>query len=162
VDTCVACGAANRDGARFCAACGERLERACAACGGIVDPTARFCDRCGTALDQGAGPSPLQARKVVTVVFTDLIDSTRAQEHMDPESVRRWIDRFYAVMRQEIEAHGGRLVKFLGDGVMALFGVPEVQEDDALRAVRAAMAMQSAFRDLVGGSPRALGGCASA
>jgi class 3 adenylate cyclase/tetratricopeptide (TPR) repeat protein len=85
-----------------------------------------------------------QSRKVVTVLFADVVGSTSSQEHMDPESVRRDMDRFYVAMRQAVETHGGRVVKFIGDAVMAVFGVPYVREDDARRALAAAAAMRDA------------------
>jgi len=91
---------------------------------------------------------PADARKVVTIVFADLIGSTSLHEHIDAESVTRLMDRYYRAMRGAIETHGGTVVKLMGDGVMAAFGVPRVAEDDALRAVHAGMAMQDAFRTL--------------
>jgi class 3 adenylate cyclase/tetratricopeptide (TPR) repeat protein len=86
------------------------------------------------------------ARKVVTVVFADLIGSTSLHERLDPESVSRLMDRYHRAVRVPIEAHGGTVVHLLGDGVMCAFGVPQVAEDDAIRAVRAAVAVQEAFR----------------
>ncbi|MEY2434541.1 MAG: hypothetical protein QOC92_4266, partial [Acidimicrobiaceae bacterium] len=85
---------------------------------------------------------------MVTLLFADIVGSTGTQEQMDPESVRRGMDRFYAAMRAAVEGHGGRIVKFIGDGVMAAFGVPDVREDDARRALAAASAMQDAFANL--------------
>jgi class 3 adenylate cyclase len=130
----------------------------CPSCGAVpASPDSRFCDRCGSPLGaaSGAAGQGAQARKVVTVLFADLVGSTATQEGMDPESVRRWLDRYYAVVRGEIEGRGGRVVKFIGDGVMAVFGVPEVREDDADRAVAAARAMQGAVAELggPGGAP---------
>jgi class 3 adenylate cyclase/tetratricopeptide (TPR) repeat protein len=92
------------------------------------------------------------ARKVVTVVFADLIGSTSLHERLDAESARGLMDRYYRVLRTAVEGHGGRVVKLLGDGVMAAFGVPRVAEDDAIRAVRAAVGMQQAFREHVAAS----------
>jgi class 3 adenylate cyclase len=89
------------------------------------------------------------ARKVVTIVFADLIGSTALHEGLDAESARRLMDRYYQALRAAVEAHGGTVVKLLGDGVMAAFGVPHVAEDDALRAVRAAVAIVQAVRVLV-------------
>jgi len=141
---CVACGADNRAGATFCSACGSTLTSACPACGAVPREGARFCDSCGTSLAAAAAPS----RKVVTVLFTDLSGSTRAQEQMDPEPVRRWMEHVYATLRAQVEAHGGRVVKFMGDGMMAIWGVPNVHEDDARRALAAAVSMQEAVDDL--------------
>jgi class 3 adenylate cyclase/tetratricopeptide (TPR) repeat protein len=89
-----------------------------------------------------------EARKVVTIIFADLIGSTSLHERLDPESVTRLMERYYRAMRGAVEAHGGTVVKLMGDGVMAAFGVPRVAEDDAIRAVRAGVAMQDAFREL--------------
>ncbi len=151
---CPGCGERNRDTARFCTYCGTTLVQRCPACDNEIVPGGRFCDSCGTAVDASV-PAPatvaaptVAARKVVTVLFADLTGSTALEERMDAESVRSILDRFYAAMRAEIERHGGRLVKFTGDGAMAAFGVPEVHEDDAARAVDAALAMRSELEQL--------------
>ncbi len=149
MDSCAACGVANREGALFCAACGASLVRACPACGAVPSRPARFCDQCGTALaGEPASATSQHARKLVTVLFADLAGSTSRQEKMDVEAVRTWVDRFHAALRQQIDAHGGRLVKLLGDGVMAVFGIPEVREDDARRALEAALGMQRALAEM--------------
>jgi class 3 adenylate cyclase/tetratricopeptide (TPR) repeat protein len=88
------------------------------------------------------------ARKTVTVLFSDVTGSTALGEELDPESLREVIQRYFAEMRSVIERHGGTVEKFIGDAVMAVFGVPQVHEDDALRAVRAAIDMQSALDTL--------------
>src|SRR6266498_1166242 len=88
------------------------------------------------------------ARKTVTVLFCDVTGSTALGEQLDPESLREVIQRYFAEMRTVIERHGGTVEKFIGDAVMAVFGVPQVHEDDALRAVRAAIDMQSALDTL--------------
>src|SRR3989454_6485835 len=85
------------------------------------------------------------ARKTVTVLFCDVTGSTALGEELDPESLREVIQRYFTEMRAVIERHGGTVEKFIGDAVMAVFGVPLVHEDDALRAVRAALEMQSAL-----------------
>ena len=90
------------------------------------------------------------ARKVVTILFADLAGSTALHERLDPESVNAFMENYYRAMRGAVEAHRGTVVKFLGDGVMAAFGVPRVAEDDAMRAVRAGVEMQQAFRQLAG------------
>ncbi len=89
-----------------------------------------------------------EARKVVTIVFADLIGSTALHERLDAESVRRVMDHYYRALQSAVEAHRGTVVKLLGDGVMAAFGVPRVAEDDAIRAVRAAVEMVQAVRVL--------------
>jgi class 3 adenylate cyclase len=88
------------------------------------------------------------ARKTVTVLFCDVTGSTALGEELDPESLREVIHRYFAEMQTVIERHGGTVEKFIGDAVMAVFGVPVVHEDDALRAVRAAIDMQAALDTL--------------
>src|SRR6266571_1594904 len=85
------------------------------------------------------------ARKTVTVLFCDVTGSTALGEKLDPESLREVIQRYFTEMRAVLERHGGTVEKFIGDAVMAVFGVPQIREDDALRAVRAAIDMQSAL-----------------
>lgn len=108
----------------------------CSACGGLVPSDARFCPSCGSA--QASASPPTEQRKTVTVLFSDVTGSTTLGERLDPESMRRVLARFFEVARGVIEAHGGTVEKFIGDAVMAVFGVPLLHEDDALRAVRAA------------------------
>src|SRR6202035_3015472 len=108
----------------------------CARCGAESPEGFRFCGACGAALDQT--PAPRQSRKVVTALFCDVTGSTALGEELDPEVLRGVLNRYFAVMRGVIERHGGTVEKFIGDAVMAVFGIPIVREDDALRAVRAA------------------------
>ena len=137
---CSSCGRVNRAGARFCGGCGKPLAAHCPACGADTEADARFCDGCGAAL--GARPADeAVARKVVSIVFADLVGSTSLHERLDAESTRRLMDRYYRTLHAVVEEHGGTVVKLLGDGVMAAFGVPRVAEDDAIRAVRAAVAV---------------------
>jgi len=141
--SCARCGRANRAGARFCGGCGTPLAPRCPACGNESELDAQFCDACGASL--GARPAGVageaEARKVVTVVFADLIGSTSLHERLDAESARRLMDRYYWTLQSAVEVHGGTVAKLLGDGVLAAFGVPRVAEDDAIRAVRAAVAI---------------------
>jgi class 3 adenylate cyclase len=146
---CAACGHQNGAAGRFCEECGAALARQCPACAAEVSPTAKFCSACGAPLAARPGDAAV-ARQVVTIVFADLAGSTSLHERLDAESTRRVMDRYYRALHAAVAAHGGTVVKLLGDGVMAAFGVPRVGEDDALRAVRAALAMQAAFRELVG------------
>src|SRR5512132_1653582 len=103
----------------------------CAKCGRDNAPDARFCSGCGVPIG-GDDPSH-EVRKVVTVVFIDLVDSTGLGEHLDPESLRRVISRYFDAMQAILERHGGTVEKFIGDAIMAVFGIPAVHEDDALR-----------------------------
>jgi class 3 adenylate cyclase/tetratricopeptide (TPR) repeat protein len=111
----------------------------CASCGAESQEGARFCADCGAAL---TAPPPREQRKTVTVLFCDVSGSTAFAESRDPEAVRAVMTRYYEVARAAIERHGGTLEKFIGDAVMAVFGVPTIREDDALRAVRAAQELR--------------------
>ena len=118
--------------------------RACPSCGAETPERARFCPVCGIAL-AGEAPGPQELRKVVTVVFCDLCGSTSLGERLDPESLRQVITRYYEAMRDALIRHGGTVEKFIGDAVMAVFGIPTLREDDALRGVRAAVEMRTAL-----------------
>src|SRR6185503_18530971 len=136
------------EGARFCNECAAPLVKSavCGGCGTTSPAGRKFCDACGASL----APRPAEktdARKVVTIVFADLIGSTALHERLDPESVSRLMDRYHRAVRMPVEAHGGTVVQLLGDGVMCAFGVPRVAEDDAIRAVHAAVAVQRAYRE---------------
>jgi class 3 adenylate cyclase/ketosteroid isomerase-like protein len=143
---CAGCGHANGPDARFCEECGSSLALRCPSCGAEVSATARFCSSCGSEI---APEQPTTgALKVVSVVFSDVVGSTELQEKLEAESVRRVMARFYQSMREVVERHGGAIQKFIGDAVVAVFGVPSVGEDDALRAARCAAAMAAALEDL--------------
>jgi class 3 adenylate cyclase/tetratricopeptide (TPR) repeat protein len=118
----------------------------CANCGQDNPDGFRFCGNCGIEL-AGTPPSR-EVRKTVTVLFCDVSGSTAMGERLDPESTRRVMSRYFEAMREAIERHGGTVEKFIGDAVMAVFGIPVVHEDDALRAVRAAADMRSALVEL--------------
>src|ERR671918_1921440 len=119
----------------------------CPACGRSNPPRAEFCMSCGAALPAD-GPSRQEARKTVTVLFCDVEGSTQLGDRLDPESVRQMMMRFFRAMRAVLEAHGGTVEKYIGDAIMAVFGIPRLHEDDALRAVRAAEEMQAAMDPL--------------
>ena len=114
----------------------------CAQCGQENPAGFRFCGACGAALAEA--PAPREVRKVVTVVFCDLTGSTELGDRSDPEALRATMRGYYEQMRTILERHGGTVEKFVGDAVMAVFGVPIAHEDDALRAVRAAWEMRAA------------------
>ena len=108
----------------------------CGNCGAENRDEARFCDSCGAPLGEAAPVR--EVRKTVTVFFCDVSGSTALGERIDPESLRRVMARYFETAKTIVERHGGTVEKFIGDAVMAVFGVPAVHEDDALRAVRAA------------------------
>jgi class 3 adenylate cyclase len=116
----------------------------CAQCHEENPEQARFCLSCGAPLERGA----MEERKVITVLFADLVDFTARAEHLDPEDVRRLLTPYYARVRAELERFGGTVEKFIGDAVMAVFGAPVAHEDDPERAVRAAFAIRDALAEL--------------
>ena len=115
----------------------------CSSCGRENNADARFCGACGAELD--AELSDAETRRVVTIVFTDVAGSTALGERLDPESLRRVMWRYFDTMQATLERYGGTVEKFIGDAILAVFGVPAVHEDDALRAVRAAFEMSEAL-----------------
>jgi len=126
----------------------------CAACGRENREEARFCDSCGASLAQ---PEVRELRKVVTVLFCDVTGSTALGEKLDSESLRRVMERYFALARDVLERHGGTVEKFIGDAVMAVFGIPVVHEDDALRAARAAHELREGMAGLNGDLQRDYG-----
>jgi class 3 adenylate cyclase/tetratricopeptide (TPR) repeat protein len=119
----------------------------CSSCGQENRTGARFCDACGAPLDGGRS-DVREVRKTVTVVFSDVVSSTALGERLDPESLRRVMSRYFDEVRTVLDRHGGTVEKFIGDAVMAVFGVPTLHEDDALRAVRAAVEIREALQAL--------------
>ncbi|MEW1718233.1 adenylate/guanylate cyclase domain-containing protein [Streptomyces sp. NPDC093109] len=136
---------------------------ACPGCHTRTAPGARFCSACGHALPPGPattvgpGPEPVASRRTVTVLFCDMTGSTALSERLDPEALRHVMLRYFTRMRACVEDHGGTVEKFIGDAVMAVFGVPLTHEDDALRAVRAALDMRDSLTDLNAELRRELG-----
>jgi class 3 adenylate cyclase/tetratricopeptide (TPR) repeat protein len=118
----------------------------CASCGRDNPPGAGFCNSCGAALASQAASR--EVRKTVTVLFCDLTGSTALGEQTDPEALRALLARYFERMKTIVESHGGTVEKFIGDAVMAVFGVPAAHEDDALRACRAAVEMRDALPEL--------------
>jgi class 3 adenylate cyclase/tetratricopeptide (TPR) repeat protein len=155
--TCPSCGTDNPSGARFCNGCGAQLARVCSSCGAENTPTARFCSECGQALaDQAAVertpgmPSAVAERRLVSVLFVDLVGFTTASEARDAEDTRELLTRYFDVARTTIARYGGTVEKFIGDAVMAVWGAPVAQEDDAERAVRAALELAATVPGLEG------------
>ncbi|HZC06306.1 MAG TPA: adenylate/guanylate cyclase domain-containing protein [Ktedonobacterales bacterium] len=174
---CPHCGADNAENARFCVSCGQPLPRACPNCGAVNPPGARFCNQCGFALDTPSAPGPLlgasgadlrsladaateddssaphpleetEQRRIVTVLFADLANSTALAESLDAEEMRAILADFFSAMSREIHRHGGSVEKYIGDAIMAVFGLPIAHEDDPMRAIRAALDMQASLREL--------------
>jgi class 3 adenylate cyclase/tetratricopeptide (TPR) repeat protein len=149
---CPDCGTPNPTSFRFCGGCGRSLERACSSCGAAVPLEFRFCGRCGAELipeeGEAARPGARGERKVVSVVFADLEASTELATRLDPEDLRAVYQPYFEAMAQEIERHGGTVEKFIGDAVVGVFGAPAAHEDDPVRAVRAAVAMQAKIPEL--------------
>ena len=143
-----------RADARFCASCGARLERSCPACGERSELGAAFCASCGAPLAARASTADaVEERKVVTVLYADLVGSTAAADRVDPEDVRARLTTYHGRLRHELELVGGTVEKFIGDAVVALFGAPATREDDPERALRAAFAILDAIAELNAADP---------
>ena len=159
---CAACGAANDQRFRFCGSCGSSLSgRPCPACGFDNPAANRFCGHCGTALNEDGAPAARPApepvasrvagpaspapeeRKLATVLFADVVGFTTLAEEADPEAIAARVDAAFRRMAAAVTAHGGTVDKYMGDCLMAVFGVPVSHDDDAERAIAAALAMQA-------------------
>jgi hypothetical protein len=157
---CPQCAHANRPDANFCEECGAPLARTCANCGAQLSPTAKFCSECAHSTGPAApSASPRLGapeaytprhlaeriltskaalegeRKQVTVLFVDVVDSSRLAERLDPEAMHDVMDRALRLMAEAIHRYEGTVNQFLGDGLMALFGAPVALEDHAFRGV---------------------------
>jgi len=117
----------------------------CPRCGAENPERARFCLECGESIGAPPGTGRQGVRKTVTVLFADVVGSTALGEQIDPETLRAVLARYFAAARAVLERHGGTVEKFIGDAVMAVFGVPMLHEDDALRAARAAVELRVAI-----------------
>jgi len=159
---CPSCGKHNLDEARFCMECGSSLASGCPNCGFANVPEAKFCMQCGTQLASGAAsraaaqsarsvqPEAGSAaeRRLVSILFADLVGFTPFSEERDSEDVRDTLTRYFDMAREVIERYGGSVEKFIGDAVMAVWGAPTAHEDDAERAVRAALDLVDAVPSL--------------
>jgi class 3 adenylate cyclase/tetratricopeptide (TPR) repeat protein len=139
--TCPKCGTDNRAGRKFCSRCGSPLARTCPSCGAANEPDDRFCGECGSPLEpEATAPTgPEAERRLVSVLFADLVGFTPLSEDRDPEEVRELLSHYFDAARQVIERYGGTVEKFIGDAVMAVWGTPVAREDDPERSVRAAL-----------------------
>jgi len=152
---CRSCGADNPPGQKFCGECGTPLAALCSACGAENLPGQKFCGECGsplTAARPAVAPVPREApaseRRLVSVLFVDLVGFTAASESRDSEEVRELLSRYADLSRTLIARYGGTVEKFIGDAVMAVWGTPTATEDDAERAVRAALDLVASVPEL--------------
>ena len=155
---CRSCGSANDAGRKFCGECGGYLLLACPSCGAPNSAEVKFCGECGFTLAGAAAPTPvvngpgpkapLAERRVVSVLFVDLVGFTTLSESRDSEEIRELLSSYFDTARRVIEGYGGVVEKFIGDAVMAVWGAPTATEDDAERAVRAALELVSAVTAL--------------
>jgi class 3 adenylate cyclase/tetratricopeptide (TPR) repeat protein len=149
---CTRCAVVNLPGARFCSACGGALEVACPHCGAASQPGQRFCSACGHDLATIASPAVDEGdRRHATVMFSDLSGYTAWNEAADPEDVETVMGRIKAEATAVIERHGGTVNQFVGDEIMALFGVPQARRDDPRHAVSAALDLHRTVRELIAG-----------
>ncbi|HJP89997.1 MAG TPA: adenylate/guanylate cyclase domain-containing protein [Candidatus Limnocylindrales bacterium] len=177
---CPTCGTLNPTGTKFCGECGTRLASVCPTCGTPNTAGTKFCGECGTPMaagavapvaapayaspgpaGAGAGPGPAAApgyagapvaeRRLVSILFADLVGFTTLSEGRDPEEVRELLSRYFDAAREQISRYGGTVEKFIGDAVMAVWGAPTAHEDDAERAVRAALEVVDAVKTLAPG-----------
>jgi class 3 adenylate cyclase len=152
--TCASCGTLNAANRKFCMECGNRLEITCTVCGTANPPGTKFCGECGNAMAGDAAtaaataptanPEATAERRLVSVLFADLVGFTTFSEGRDAEETRELLTRYFEIARGIIERHGGTVEKFIGDAVMAVWGAPTAHEDDAERAVRAALELVGA------------------
>jgi class 3 adenylate cyclase/tetratricopeptide (TPR) repeat protein len=154
---CRVCGTANPEGVAFCINCGTPFAETCAVCRAVRIGSSRFCGNCGTrfpdgsAADAAATPAAdidRTERRMVSVLFADMVGFTPFTESRDSEDVRETLDRYFEIARGAVERHGGVIEKFIGDAVMAVWGAPVAREDDAERAVRAALELVDEVRSL--------------
>ncbi|HET8751613.1 MAG TPA: adenylate/guanylate cyclase domain-containing protein [Gaiellaceae bacterium] len=151
---CGSCGRENREGRKFCVGCGRPLavELTCPSCGAPYEPDESFCGDCGTALSGAIATSPPETavaeRRLVSVLFADLVGFTALSEGRDPEEVRELLSRYFDTCRRLVGLYGGVVEKFIGDAVMAVWGTPVATEDDAERAVRTALDLVAAVQAL--------------
>ncbi|HEY2486754.1 MAG TPA: AAA family ATPase [Candidatus Binataceae bacterium] len=154
---CSKCGAENPDRAKFCEECASPFTRRCLSCGSENSPTAKFCIECAKPLKAEtvqAAPSASSGRQQgggerrhLTVVFSDLVNSTAIAAHLDPEEWREILAWYHRVMGDAVAQFGGEVAQYLGDGVLAFFGYPQAHDDDAERAVRASLAILDAISE---------------
>ncbi len=162
---CANCGTANDAGRKFCIECAARLVSRCPVCGTQNPPTAKFCGECAAPLTPPTAPAaasaevpgtaagdsveaPTAERRLVSILFADLVGFTTLAEGKDAEDTRELLSRYFELAQEVVGRYGGTVEKFIGDAVMAVWGAPTAHEDDAERAVRAALELVDAVRSL--------------
>jgi class 3 adenylate cyclase/tetratricopeptide (TPR) repeat protein len=150
---CASCGTENEAGRKFCKECAARLALACPSCGAANSADAKFCGECAAPLLAGPGPltttaAPVTERRLVSILFADLVGFTTLAEGRDAEDTRELLTRYFDVARDVVGRYGGTIEKFIGDAVMAVWGAPVAHEDDAERAVRAGLELVDAVKAL--------------
>ena len=157
---CRSCGNENASGQKFCGECGSTLSNSCPSCGTVNPPGQKFCGECGTPMSHAAAVSmpaatsapahqvPAAERRLVSVLFADLVGFTTLSESRDSEEVRELLSKYFDTCSTLIGRYGGVVEKFIGDAVMAVWGTPVATEDDAERAVRAALDLTKAVAEL--------------
>ncbi len=150
---CSHCGSENDPAQSFCGACGQPLLLSCPGCGDGSPPGFRFCGHCGAELTALAARRSGEERRFVTVLFVDLVGFTSRSEQLDPEDVQAFLDPYYACARDEIQAFGGEVEKYVGDAIVGLFGAPVAHGDDPERAVRAALRIRDGLAELNAADP---------
>src|ERR1700720_783344 len=155
---CPSCGTENLQGKKFCKECGTALAVACGSCGAALGGDEKFCGECGPPVETEAASgsvrlptareAPAAERRLVSILFADLVGFTALSESRDAEEIRELLSRYFELCRRLIELYGGTVEKFIGDAVMAVWGTPTATEDDAERAVRAALELVTAVAAL--------------
>jgi class 3 adenylate cyclase/tetratricopeptide (TPR) repeat protein len=147
---CSNCGTENKAGRQFCTECGSSLAAGCPNCGSSIEPYEKFCGTCGTPIGgpRQSAAAPVAERRLVTVLFADLVGFTPFAEERDAEDVRDTLTRYFDLASEVMTRYGGTVEKFIGDAVMAVWGTPVAHEDDAERAVRAALELVDAVHRL--------------
>ena len=160
---CPTCETGNPETSKFCGECGTRLSSSCPECGTELAAGTKFCPECGaqqaaaSPVDAGeVDPPPTEAgagrtgaeRRLVSVMFVDLVSFTSLAEGRDAEDVRDFLTRYFELARETVARYGGTIEKFIGDAVMAVWGAPVARENDAERAVRAALDVVAAVKAL--------------
>ena len=160
---CANCGTENETGRKFCKECAAPLALVCSSCGAANSTDAKFCGDCAAPLLAGASLSasaaarpgllntsaaPVTERRLVSILFADLVGFTTLAEGRDAEDTRELLSRYFDLARDVIGRYGGIVEKFIGDAVMAVWGAPVAREDDAERAVRAGLELVDAVRTL--------------